>query len=155
MSGYEPGTVAKVQCSDGEWRTAIFGNRVGIEAWTFQDGAWRYAHESTARPLVVLDPESGLLDDLRSAQWCHVDHGRRGRIGRVADQIEAQTKPPKPPEPTGLGAVVEDAEGKRWVRVPQHDHDLNKPWRDAEMGAIRRHWQIVDAIRVLSEGVQS
>ncbi len=35
----------------------------------------------------------------------------------IADQIEAQTKPPRIPEPQGIGAVVRNGAGLRWVRV--------------------------------------
>jgi len=72
----------------------------------------------------------------------------------LADQIEAQTKPPKPAEPTGLGAVVEDADGMRWVQARAEEY----PWRPSvavEIGAgpLYKPWDQIDAVRVLSEGV--
>lgn len=106
------------------------------------------------RPLIVLDPEvcgggpyflGNIITELRGA----------ASVARhkLADMIEQQTKPPKPAEPTGLGAVVEDAEGRKWVR------DVNDRWWCAyrEPNTTRRHfgdWSDVPAVRVLSEGVQ-
>lgn len=78
---------------------------------------------------------------------------------RFADAMQAalrefaDPKPPKPEEPTGLGAVVEDAESKFWIRTsaPGDDaDDLNKPWYRR---GVRRNWQIVDAVKVLSDGI--
>jgi hypothetical protein len=67
----------------------------------------------------------------------------------VAKQIEAQTKPPKPAEPTGLGAVVEDAAGQQWVRITNPNQT---PWMRG--GSFPRQWRHIDAVKVLSEGVQ-
>jgi len=79
-----------------------------------------------------------------------------GSIARewIIGQIEAQTKPPKPAEPTGLGAVVEDADGMRWVQARAEEY----PWRPSvavEIGAgpLYKPWDQIDAVRVLSEGV--
>ena len=63
--------------------------------------------------------------------------------------------PPRPVEPTGLGAVVEDADGCLWVRV---DDTHAQPWRevlkyDHEDDACRRGWSGIRYVaRVLSEG---
>src|SRR5689334_10172256 len=58
----------------------------------------------------------------------------------IADQIEQQTKPPKPKEPTGLGAVVEDSRGVRWVRT-ESARGMENPWQatlhPAEGDAVR------------------
>lgn len=64
----------------------------------------------------------------------------------------ANPTPPKPDEPTGLGAVVEDAEGRRWMRgsstrglkVWVNDDALDSEWRA---------YRDIAAVRVLSEGV--
>ena len=75
-------------------------------------------------------------------------------LGTIADQIEAQTKPPKPAEPTGLGAVVEDAEGKRWTRVePAANATSRNPWYPADCDEQPEEYADIDAVRVLSEGV--
>jgi hypothetical protein len=58
----------------------------------------------------------------------------------TARQIEAQLPKPKPPEPTGLGAVVEDAGGGRWVRRQG-------------MWCSFNDYADLDVVRVLTEGV--
>ena len=110
-----------------------------------------------ARPLVVID----------FASREQVERLSRAYLAAVADNMPADNPthlqaalrefanptPPKPDEPTGLGAVVKDADGTLWVRTtwPENDADnLDKPWAQ---GPIRRHWQIVAAVKVLSEGV--
>jgi hypothetical protein len=76
----------------------------------------------------------------------------------LIEQIETQTKPPKPEEPTGLGAVVEDGRGVRWVRA-ESAKGMTNPWQAtlhvAEPDHVRQlAYAEVDAVRVLSEGVQ-
>jgi hypothetical protein len=160
MSGdYKPGTVAKATVrgvpnvrivrGDGHWALAA-------DTDDFITDRNAPALIADVRPLVVLD--------LNGTYGCWADQGDPSVIVKslrethsapaqaIADQIEAQTKPPKPAEPTGLGAVVEDDLGRRWVRIDD-DPELNKPWRPADMAAIRSHWQNVKAVRVLSEGV--
>lgn len=69
--------------------------------------------------------------------------------------FEAAQNPPKPEEPTGLGAVVEDAEGRRYVRhCPGdcEDGNLCIPWHRV-VDAMNRTYDEFDAVRVLSEGV--
>jgi hypothetical protein len=113
--------------------------------------------DNGCRPVVVIDPEDRkqverLVENYRT-HW--------GKAEKVADALQAalrefaDPKPPKPKEPTGLGAVVEDEEGTFWVR-------------DASVGAVvqDRYWSPsnddgrlayadINAVRVLSEGVQA
>lgn len=118
----------------------------------------RAVSEAAGLQLVVLDlyaandriPESEVaqcaIRTLRASDYIS-DRG-------LADQIEAQTKPPKPAEPTGLGAVVEDADGLRWVRVA--DDGLAFAWRPVGNRTSyedNRYWKRVAAVSVLSEGV--
>ena len=168
MSGdWKPGTVAKAtvrgvpdvtvfRMNDSEWALDR-----GIAGAFFTDIA-NDKDATDVRPLVVLDLEES-IGKAHLALWLRnniskIEQGcvSPSSIGKdmawLADQIEAQTKPPKPAEPTGLGAVVEDDDGRRWVRIDD-DPELNKPWRPADMAAIRSHWQNVKAVRVLSEGV--
>ena len=56
---------------------------------------------------------------------------------------------PKPEEPTGLGAVVVDACGDTWVRVSLRD---TEPWQHR---GERRQYKVINAAKVLSEGVTS
>lgn len=59
---------------------------------------------------------------------------------------------PKPKEPTGLGAVVEDAEGRRFVLHNLYDGDA-KPWCDED--GVGHDWAQINAVKVLSGGVTS
>lgn len=72
-----------------------------------------------------------------------------------ASEIEAQLPKPKPEEPTGLGAVVEEADGTRWVRSDIMPYVAqwscarpDEPWR-----SVRRYYKDIAAVIVLSEGV--
>ena len=107
------------------------------------------------RPLVVLDPESE--DDCRRLMEAALAHRSaaiptletiRGILRALADQ--------KPPEPTGLGAVVRDRFGKRWIRVGDGDgHDAQVWYRVDPDHAQERMttWDgLVDPAEVLSEG---
>jgi hypothetical protein len=48
-----------------------------------------------------------------------------------------------------LGAVVEDAEGVRYVRAPERDGVV---WRGSGTW-VYKDWVSIDAVKVLSEGV--
>lgn len=74
----------------------------------------------------------------------------------------ASPTPPKPDEPTGLGAVVEDAEGARYLR----DYEGGaRPWVRLRMGSNTNGLHVsrgsreglayasIPAVRVLSEGI--
>lgn len=113
-----------------------------------------------ARPLVVIDPESRedveRLRDLMDTAYAEQSEGSldsrhtgaRGNAMQAALREFADPKPPKPDEPTGLGAVVEDAVGNWWVR--HYDG-----WRHCDGNSARAlAWREIDAVRVLSEGVQ-
>lgn len=72
----------------------------------------------------------------------------------------AAPAPAKPPEPTGLGAVVEDDKGRKWVRADADD----RPWRLSRrtQRLADRHewagWSDIDVRTeddILSEGVPS
>ena len=107
------------------------------------------------KPVTVLDLDDPhlLVADLRDAadEFEHrfIAPEAAARLSLLADQIEAQTRPPKPEEPRCLGAVVEDAEGRRWVR-----HSITPgsfPWIAEGRGG--EGWSNIAAVRVLSEGV--
>lgn len=71
----------------------------------------------------------------------------------LASQIEKQIQPPKPTEPTGLGAVVEDEHGGRFVRTEEAEFH---PWRRRAAANLNNSvydYDHIDAVRVLSEGV--
>lgn len=99
-------------------------------------------------PVVVIDPENReqvtRLADLFETTLCS-----RPVVDRMRDSLRRSLiAPPKPPEPTGLGAVVEDAEGRFWV----HTVRGNNPWTDTVQGTWRKYADLA-AVRVLSEGV--
>jgi hypothetical protein len=115
-----------------------------------------------ARPLIVLDALAA--NDAMSADdvfACAIESLRKSPYwsdSGLADQIEAQTKSPKPVEPQGLGAVVRDNADDHWVRtspfVTSHRNDWIRAGGTAT-GGDKRHWDGIDAVEVLSEGVQS
>lgn len=91
-----------------------------------------------------------VMDEAEVRRLVGVDWSPGGPVGPVVRQIEAQMPKPKPVEPTGLGAVVEDANGLRWVKARDFDHALN--WRSCPAGMWRPFAEI-DAVKLLSEGV--
>jgi hypothetical protein len=110
------------------------------------------------RPLVVIDPEDPeqverlrLLIDQRWAV------GACGFGEAISDALReyARPEPPKPEEPTGLFAVVEDADGVLWGR---NNPKGIAPWSPANAAADGlklpyRAWHHLDVVRVLSPGV--
>jgi hypothetical protein len=106
-----------------------------------------------ARPLVVIDPEDReqverLCSHLLDIHWYGDTDYMQAALRKFANPT-----PPRPDEPMGLGAVVEDAEGVRWIRVTGGDAT---PW--ARLGNVGyspgwRHWSDITAVRILSEGV--
>lgn len=176
LRGWPAGTVAVATVGGVEGVRVMLAdpNTDGTDRWvssgwvgeTDDDtGNIWHADEDLAdlRPLVVLDladsQGGSLLPDWLRNNVRRVEEGcvSPSSVGKdmrwLADQIEAQSSL-KPAEPTGLGAVVEDHEGVRWVRIDS-DPELNKPWRRADLPAVQRHWKIVHAVAVLSKGVES
>jgi hypothetical protein len=152
---YKPGQIAKatvrgvpdvtVTRTCSSWTTATAVGPTG----GFYSHSGR--HVTDIRPLVVLDlhaandsiPASEVaetaINTLRNSPYIS-DAG-------LASQIEAQTRPTIE-EPKGLGAVVEDDKGVRWVRTDGEDWPWDSPWKAAVWGEIT-------PVRVLSEGVPS
>lgn len=146
---------------------AVVGDKVGGEptewmaqrvsgGWDSLDGGIGYisdAQTKFARRLVVIDPEDRervvriAAAVSRAGSWCEVADMQ------TALREIANPSPPKPDEPMGLGAVVEDCDGVRWVRVfcPDVEGGVGVRWAT---GAVRDCWANIDAVTVLSEGVQ-
>jgi len=131
----------------------------GCIGWSLADyrrGAIWIQHSDTLeiRPLVVIDPEDrGHLKRLLTAIYNQPDPLSPTLHGLADALIEfANPTPPKPAEPTGLGAVVEDAEGVLWTRTALDDYAA---WLSSNPGGTptRTGWSEVAAVRVLSEGV--
>lgn len=109
---------------------------------------WRDC-EHSARPLVVIDPEDReaverLARDLVGFDFDLVVERLQAGLRKFMDPT-----PPRPDEPKGLGAVVEDEDGTPWVRC--ENVDLDPHWYARNK---KRDWHQIDAVRVLSEGVQ-
>lgn len=141
---------------------AVADGRGGWIALRDTDYYWPadYGYIEGARPLVVIDPASlarprdggepdydaaDLADTLRLLCQEDGDTYRAQIVLELADVIDP---PPKCEEPTGLGAVVEDEQGRRWVRIDRDGtpwaHGINHPQR----------WCDLTVARVISEGEQ-
>lgn len=127
----------------------------------YQDGDWDGHVIDEARLLVVLDPEDREQVE-RLALGYITDRGLIPPDPAITSSMQAALRelanptPPKPDEPQGLGAVVEDADGFTWVRT----HATGYPWHanlhpdDPNSTAVRK-WEQVEAVRVLSEGIEA
>jgi hypothetical protein len=161
MSEYKPGDVAVAMIHDQAH--VIFRVDIeGQERWVDRLGLATWPRGREIRPLVVIDPEDReQVERLYGLMWSvgTVSH-ERGRLTEAeqredADDLQAALREfanPKPAEPTGLGAVVEDEAGLRWV------HYLGRVgWKWCGSGPNHdgvRDYADIDAVRVLSEGVQ-
>jgi hypothetical protein len=108
------------------------------------------------RPVVVLDTEfpQTVIKHLRFAAE---RYPALTTLPGLADQIKAQTRPAIQ-EPRGLGAVVEDADGHKFVRVadPIDGWMAGRQWQriGGDINAVRNFgWSDLRPVRVLSEGV--
>jgi len=76
----------------------------------------------------------------------------------VRKALRTLLAPPRPDEPQGLGAVVEDEQGARWIRVGAQTLDeAPRAWaRHGNVGALFAWVTYADiaVTKVLSEGVQ-
>lgn len=131
-------------------------NDDGDAYWIDSDGDMRRgASDRLVRPLVVIDPE---------------DRKQVERFIRALDPVSETILPkridyfaaalygfvnPKPDEPVGLGAVVEDAQGNRYVRT-ESDAGMSMWVRSQAPEATdpRYVWSELPVVRVLSEGIQ-
>lgn len=115
------------------------------------------------RRLVVIDPEdrdaAERLSSLVEANGGPTFFNVGVNSLQAALREFATPTPPRPDEPTGLGAVVEDADGLKWVSVEEMPpfgrwYCGVLPDDDCSIadGAFR-DWSDIDVVRVLSEGV--
>lgn len=152
---WKPGDVAVLALHDGP-KVATRG----IRGWWFGDGARIVEVLDTApvdaRPLVVIDPETrGAAIEIAQAVGSVV--ARPGEdIRHIIDAVQAALRSlvvdPKPPEPQGLGAVVEDGNGRRYVRLlPEYGtSDPSRVWSDEHSQELC--YDDIAAVRVLSAG---
>jgi len=124
------------------------------------DEAWFMPNQVTDhRPLVVIDPEDReqveRLEAILAGQHGWPVPHNEPRVGYMQAALRSLVADPKPEEPTGLGAVVEDAEGRRWVRAWE-GAIKGKVWTQGldlgEDGTIFRAYDGIAAVRVLAEG---
>lgn len=106
------------------------------------------------RPLVVIDPED--REQVEKLRDLIFHAAPLGQVRVASVDVQAALREfanPKPEEPTRLGAVVEDADGTKWLR---HDSvAIYRRWLNTDACVIRyRSWDELNAVRVLSEGVQ-
>lgn len=155
---WEPGTVAMdIHHTDvnaeGPLRFQIGG------VWVDTDCDDRYPPPCDIRPLLVLDPDNPdqmdrLLGDFFVRRYPNgsdanmVDRRDRDAFTLAVRAMLPKPTPVKPAEPTGLGAVVEDADGK-WVCLD----NSRLPWREWTSGEFRDWADFSNAVKVLSEGV--
>jgi hypothetical protein len=140
---WTPGDMAMVRL-DPQTEIRVFWNG---QHWQGVKGVFYDLHVS-ARPLVVIDPEDAEAVERLCASFLMGNEGTS--IGNVTDLQAAlrEFANPKPAEPTGLGAVVEDSQGERWVRVAP----FARSWRSENASALA-DYALVAAVRVLSVGV--
>lgn len=145
---WKPGDVA-VNVATGQ--RMILADLGAIYVWKSTNGH-DVLESRYARPLVVIDPE----DREQVERLVEAFDWKRDR-GFDTDQMQAALRslitPPRPPEPMGLGAVVEDEDGRRWVRTGF----TPSPWTTSFDDDSGKNTQYADitVVRVLSEGVTS
>lgn len=140
--------VRLVALSDG-YLEAVEGDPA--EPFIIPPGCWGYVH-----PLLVIDPEdreqvAALLSRYHKWKWS-LDIAEASTDDMQA-ALRSLLEPPKPDEPMGLGAVVEDREGVRWLRTnPSGSHQWTRKDAGAKGLFDHRPYDRLDVIRVLHEG---
>lgn len=155
---WKPGDVAMVLNEYRVWNVAICALKLG-----HRDLVWRYGVADSwmpltadARPLVVVDPEDReQVERLTRIFMDDHDSGDETADMQAALREFANPTPPKPDEPMGLGAVVEDAEGTRWVSWRSGlNYHHSRPWQRLEMDTDEwRDYEEIPVASVLFEGV--
>ncbi len=100
--------------------------------------------------LIVLDAEDREQVERLYDLFSDTDH--ESPVDGMQAALRSLLTPPKPEEPTGLGAVVVDEGGHVWVRVHETYGDFL--WRMEVPNTCAAKWADINAVRVLSEGVQ-
>lgn len=153
---FKPGDVAMAVRANDDGEFLVVRTRGDGDYWSAPRG-WPASVSADAireyRPLVVIDPEyREQVERLRSLLFGNSAHAHGITEMQAALREFADPKPPKPDEPTGLGGVVEDAEGLKWVRFADSEPN-EKNWATGD-AAFNRAYADIDAVRVLSDGVR-
>lgn len=165
---WKPGAVLADASSAVVYAIEVTGNSIAAaqtgQAW--EEGScviesngngWTPSHFEGLHPVAVIDPSNTQhLDRLR---YLLIYSGWVPQ--RDADALDdilrefAEVKPPRPEEPMGLGAVVEDVDGRKWVRDVEgvETDPKSGEWYSRGCPKTRRYSDIT-SVRVLSEGVQ-
>lgn len=130
------------------------------------DDCWYFPSQvSNVRPLVAFDPDELPVAGNLAPTWLRnlaaalardnttITTSLEGVLHYLADRIDETRPPPKIDEPSGLGAVIEDADGQIWVRV--HGDGGPAKWRRADYRDQREPfavWSAIDAAKELSPG---
>jgi hypothetical protein len=153
MSEWQPGDVGAIDTRRSD--SLVFRTPNG---WLSAAGICLNPHLNPRR-LVVIDPEDHeaarrLLETYgqQFTDWTPELDSNVTRLQAALREFAAPT-PPKPDEPMGLGAVVEEDDGTKWVRT----EDDSQPWV-AHLGGghgnvVWLDWADVAVVRVLSHGV--
>jgi hypothetical protein len=154
---WKPGDVALVPFDRPDDVPAMWMDGRG---WVLSDGRGASENFTDVRPLVVIDPEdTESVERLAALWWDEVRKdmphpGQRDKALAAALREFANPTPPKPEEPTGLGAVVEDDEGNRYVNALfGHDRHWVRSGPIVDGRTRLRDYADIAAVRVLSEGV--
>lgn len=100
--------------------------------------------------LVVIDPEDREQVERVTAAFAN-EYGGDLHVDETQAALRSLIAPPRPPEPMGLGAVVEDKDGNRWIRKGKTKH--GEDWTHQIGDAFTANpWSRIAAVRVLSEG---
>lgn len=98
--------------------------------------------------------EKETLDSFKAKVWekaqkAKREHGWCSEVDAILAELGVSDPNPRPEEPKGLGAVVEDGEGRFWVR---DEYQQNEPWSGAHGGG-RYPWdELPESLVVRSEG---
>jgi len=163
-TSWKPGAVAMVHCSDGEWRQATCEPHAIDPArvvWRFPNRVYRDVDTSTARPLVVIDPENREQVVGMCRRYVETysgpgtsfdpDGANRRAVECMQAALRSLIDPPKLEEPTGLGAVVTDVAGTRWI-ITGGPTQPGFEWYSPDLNS-RTSWDLISAVKVLNEGV--
>lgn len=143
---WKPGDVAVVTTTDGQEVRAVRASD-GMR-WVLEPTLFPPRRVADARRLVVIDPDNahevGALADLFFQGKNYSLDAQMAALREFANPVV------KPEEPTGLGAVVEDAEGRRWTRAIVTPDDV-EPWYREDI--LWGGWSEIAVTRILSPGV--